>query len=104
MLPMMCIQPPCMNIALKMVSQFLPETMSAGMTDHWRTNDSPPMISSTKTSTFIRIIAVVIAGYRAGRREASVKGIIVMAVSRTYYTRAKAADDTDSADTSEPST
>ncbi len=62
MLPIMCIQPPCMNIALKIVSQLLPETMSAGMTDHCWTNESPPMISSAKTNAFATMIAVVTTG------------------------------------------
>jgi len=51
-----------MNIALKIVTQPLPTTMFAGMTDHCRTNGSPPMSSSRKTNAFVRMIAVVIAG------------------------------------------
>ena len=34
MLPMMCIQPACMNIAVRMVIQWWPATISAGISDH----------------------------------------------------------------------
>jgi hypothetical protein len=48
-----------MNIALKIVTQPLPATMFAGMTDHCRTNGSPPLSSSRKTDAFIGMIVSV---------------------------------------------
>ena len=60
----------------KWSTQYRPATMSAGITDHCFTNASPPVSSNRKTSAFTRIIAVVTAGKRLGRRDASAKGII----------------------------
>src|SRR5271169_1854702 len=72
----MCSQPPCMNIAVRMVIQCRPATISAGITDHFCTNGSPPVSSKTKTNAFTAMIAVVMTGERLGRREASPNGII----------------------------
>src|SRR5208283_4249702 len=76
MLPMMCIQPPCMNIAVKMVIQWWPATMLAGISDHLNTNASPPISSITKTITFTTMIPVVTTGKLLGRRDASDNGIM----------------------------
>ena len=56
MLPMMCIQPPCMNMEVRMVIQSRPATMSAGITDHCWTKASPPANSSRNTSALAAMI------------------------------------------------
>ena len=57
MLPIMCIQPACMNIAVRMVIQWWPATILAGISDHFITNASPPISSITKTIAFTTMIA-----------------------------------------------
>ena len=73
----MCIQPPCMNIAVKIVTQFFPATTSAGITDHCFTKASPPFSSNMKTKALSRMITNVATGKRLGRRDASDKGIML---------------------------
>src|SRR6266446_5763752 len=75
MFPMMCDQLPCMNIAVRIVIQWWPETICAGIADHWVTKLSPFINSSTKTKAFTRMTKMVTTGMRAGRRDASLNGI-----------------------------
>src|SRR6266851_9775365 len=75
MLPRMCDQLPCMNIAVRIVIQWWPETICAGIADHWVTKLSPFINSSTKTKAFTRMMKTVTTGMRAGRRDASLNGI-----------------------------
>src|SRR5262249_190534 len=79
MLPMMCDQLPCMNMAVRIVIQRCPATISAGISDHRVTNSSPPNNSRIKTSPLIAMMAAVTMGKRVGRREASPSGINDMA-------------------------
>jgi len=79
MLPAMCDQPPCMNIAVRIVIRWWPEVISAGITDHCFTNASPPASSKAKTTTFVRMIKSVTTGMLTGRRDASPSGITLMA-------------------------
>ena len=74
---MMCIQPPCMNIAEMIVTQCWPDAMSAGITDHCFTKGSPPSSSNKKTIALSRMIAAVTTGKRLGRRDASASGIML---------------------------
>src|SRR5215472_11889668 len=67
MLPTMCDQPACMNIAVRIVIQCRPAAMSAGMTDQRSTKASPPSSSRTKTSAFTPTMAAVTAGQLVGR-------------------------------------
>lgn len=76
MLPMMCDQPPCINMAVRSVFQPWPALMSAGVTDHRVTNASPPISSRTNTKTLIRMMSIVTMGVRVGRRDASESGIM----------------------------
>src|SRR5208283_3073288 len=76
MLPIMCIQPACMNIAVRMVTQRWPATIVAGISDQRITNAPPPASSIRKASPFTRTIAAVTAGNLRGRRDASASGII----------------------------
>src|SRR5215469_4894838 len=56
--------------------------MSAGMTDHLCTNDSPPANSNTNTSALSAMIHAVTMGSCVGRREASVSGISIISPPR----------------------
>ena len=75
MLPMMCDQLACMNIAVRIVIKRWPEEICAGIADHAVTNASPPINSRTNTSTFTRMMRMVTMGTRVGRRDASSNGI-----------------------------
>ncbi len=57
MLPRRCIQPPCMNMAVKMVMAWPPGLAAkrAGTNAHALMNASPPLSSSKNTSTFTPI-------------------------------------------------
>ena len=85
MLPIMCIQLPCMNIDVTMVIQCRPSIISAGTTDHCFTNSSPPPSSSTKKTAFNRMMAVVTKGKFNGRRDASDRGIIQLPSSLAIF-------------------
>src|SRR6516162_9798582 len=80
MLPMMCDQLPCMNIAVRIVTQSRPATMLAGMTDQRVTKGSPPASSSTNTRALTPMMIAVTKGNCVGRREASVRGINIMGI------------------------
>src|SRR5215470_19980680 len=74
MLPMMCDQLPCMNIAVSIVSRCWPEAIFAGTIDHRSTNGSPLMSSRMNTMKLITMIVSVTVGKLAGRRDTSVNG------------------------------
>src|SRR5208282_3806336 len=76
MLPMMCDQLACINIAVRIVIHWWPEVIWAGIADHVVTNVSPPISSRTKTKQFTRMIRIVTMGMRAGRLDASPNGIM----------------------------
>jgi hypothetical protein len=59
-------QLPCMNMAVRMVIQCRPATISAGTTDHRITNASPPLSSRKKTSTLIAMMHIVTVGHLMG--------------------------------------
>ncbi len=63
-----------MNMAVRIVIQWWPEVICAGTTDHWVTNASPFISSSTKTKAFTRMMKTVTTGMLAGRRDASLNG------------------------------
>src|SRR5580693_5790680 len=75
MLPIMCDQLACMNIAVRIVIQWWPETICAGITDHAVTKASPLSSSRTKTKTFTTMMRIVMIGTCVGRRDASFNGI-----------------------------
>src|SRR5258706_5287722 len=76
MLPPMCSQPACINMAVKIVTQSRPATMWAGTNDHLLIKASPPDNSSRKTRPLIKMMEMVTRGRCTGRREASPIGII----------------------------
>src|SRR5579859_5378804 len=77
MLPRMCSQPACMNMAVRMVMRLCPATMSAGTSDHWLMKASPPASSKKNTMKLMTMMVTVAMGKRTGRREASLSGIMV---------------------------
>src|ERR1039458_8712647 len=76
MLPMMCSQPPCMNIPVSSVIQPWPDMISAGVTDHCSPQSSPYISSRVKTYTLAAISRIVTIGHRCVRRDASPSGIM----------------------------
>ncbi len=77
MFPMMCSQPACMNIPVKMVIHPCPLVICAGITAQRSTNASPPSSSSRNTHAFAAIISAVTHANPRVRRDASPSGSIV---------------------------
>ena len=82
MLPIICSQPACMNIAVKIVIQPCPLMISAGITAHRATNASPSISSRKNTYAFAKTISNVTTANLRGRRDASDKGITVPTFAR----------------------
>ena len=61
-------------MAVRIVIQRWPATISAGTTDHWVTKAWPPPSSRTKTNALIMMMRIVTTGMRAGRRVAPRSG------------------------------
>src|SRR5271165_2054750 len=61
--------------------------MSAGTTDHFKTNASPRISSTRNTTTLIEMISAVTTGKCLGRRDASDKGTKVPTVSSPLLAR-----------------
>jgi hypothetical protein len=86
MLPMMCDQLPCMNMAVRIVIQCWPAVISAGVTDHRVTKASPPASSRTNTKALAAMIRTVVMGVLIVLRLASESGIMPPMAS-SYHLR-----------------